>query len=186
VTKSARLEPRAFFIGIDANVKPLEKPSMRATRNPTKGGLPNALFLHAAVEKLPAELDAVARRIHVYFPWGSLLKSVATIDPEFLISLRRVSSADCVLEIVIGIDPERDGSEIERLGLPYIDDEYVNGSLVPKYAAFGFELLEHRMLDATEWTRLGSSWAKKLSANKHRLVRRLLFQNISGHDSYRA
>ena len=52
VSAAARANPNKFYIGIDANVKPLEKISMKATRKPSKGGLPNALFVQAAVEDL--------------------------------------------------------------------------------------------------------------------------------------
>jgi len=37
VSAAARANPNKFFIGIDANTKPLEKPSMKATRKPAKG-----------------------------------------------------------------------------------------------------------------------------------------------------
>ncbi|HKP68224.1 MAG TPA: hypothetical protein VJV05_03000, partial [Pyrinomonadaceae bacterium] len=40
VSTCARENPQHFYIGIDANVKPLEKPSVKATRKPAKGGLP--------------------------------------------------------------------------------------------------------------------------------------------------
>ena len=36
------------------------------------------LFIQAAVEDLPPELDGVADEVHVHFPWGSLLRAVAT------------------------------------------------------------------------------------------------------------
>ena len=60
VSAAARANPNKFYIGIDANAKPLEKISMRATRKVKKGGLPNAMFVQAAVEDLPAEFDAAA------------------------------------------------------------------------------------------------------------------------------
>ncbi len=106
VSAAARANPNKFYIGIDANVKPLEKPSMKATRKPSKGGLPNALFVQAAIEDLPDELDGIADEIHIHFPWGSLLKAVATGDEAVLASLRRISAPECMLEIVIGIDPD--------------------------------------------------------------------------------
>ena len=80
VFAAARGNPNKFFIGIDANIKPLAKPSMRATRKPSKGGLPNALFVQAAVEDLPQELEGAADEMHIHFPWGSLLQAVATGD----------------------------------------------------------------------------------------------------------
>lgn len=81
VSAMARANPNKFFIGIDANVKPLEKPSMKATRKLNKGGLKNAMFVQAAIELLPEEFTGVADEIHIHFPWGSLLRSVAAADP---------------------------------------------------------------------------------------------------------
>jgi len=43
-------------MGIDANRRPLEKISERVYRRAAKGGLPNAMFVQAAVESLPAEV----------------------------------------------------------------------------------------------------------------------------------
>ena len=118
VSTAARANPSKFYIGIDANTKPLEKISMKATRKPLRGGLPNVLFVQAAVENLPEELNATADEIHIHFPWGSLLRAVVLGDEAVLASLRRVCAPQCLLEIVIGIDEERDRSEIERLELP--------------------------------------------------------------------
>ncbi len=106
-------------------MKPLEKPSIKATRKPSKGGLPNALFVQAAIEDLPDELNGAADEIHIHFPWGSLLRSVAAGDEDVLRSLRRICAPECLLEIVIGMDEERDRSEIERLGLPQLSPEHL-------------------------------------------------------------
>src|SRR5712692_3427130 len=73
VYQCARLNPRKFYIGIDANPRPLEKLSEKIHRRLAKGGVPNVLFLQAAVEDLPPELDGLADEIHIHFPWGSLL-----------------------------------------------------------------------------------------------------------------
>ncbi|MEO8648975.1 MAG: methyltransferase domain-containing protein, partial [Acidobacteriota bacterium] len=97
-------DPEKFYIGIDTNTKPLERPSMKATRKPNKGGLPNALFVQAAVEDLPAEFSHIADEIHIHFPWGSLLRAVAVGDPDVLLSLRRVASPGCLLEVILGLD----------------------------------------------------------------------------------
>ena len=78
VYQGAKENPGRFYIGIDPNAKPLEKVSMKATRKPAKGGARNVLFVQASVEDLPNELNNVADEIHIHFPWGSLLRSVAT------------------------------------------------------------------------------------------------------------
>jgi 16S rRNA (adenine(1408)-N(1))-methyltransferase len=176
VSAAARANPTKFYIGIDANAKPLEKISMRATRKVNKGGLPNAMFVQAAVEDLPAEFDATADEIHIHFPWGSLLRAVATGDEHILHSLRRIAAPACLLEIVIGIDPDRDKTEVERLDIPDLTPIFLHSYLFPKYRTAGFELLDHGKLDSPEWSRLETSWARKLQGNIGRRVTFLVFR----------
>jgi 16S rRNA (adenine(1408)-N(1))-methyltransferase len=170
VSAAARANPDRFYIGVDANAKPLEKLSMKATRKPAKGGLPNAMFVQAAVEDLSAEFNGVADEIHIHFPWGSLLRAVTTGDAGILNSLRRIAAPDCLLEVIIGIDPGRDRSEIERLGVPDLTPVVLHSFLIPKYAAAGFHPLEVRTLERSEWPKIETSWARKLSGNDMRKV----------------
>jgi 16S rRNA (adenine(1408)-N(1))-methyltransferase len=176
VSVAARANPTKFYIGIDANVSALEKTSMRATRKPNKGGLPNAMFVQAAVESLPDEFSETADEIHIHFPWGSLLKAVATADESILTSLRRIARSGCVLETVIGIDPERDRAEIERLDIPELTPIFLHSYLFPKYAAAGFKLLDHGRLAPDQWSRIETSWARKLKGNDDRRVTYMTFE----------
>ena len=90
VSQSARQNPKKFYIGIDPNRSPLEKISEKIHRKPAKGGAPNVLFIQSAIEDLPDELNGVANEVHVHFPWGSLLRAVATGDVALLQNLRRI------------------------------------------------------------------------------------------------
>jgi 16S rRNA (adenine(1408)-N(1))-methyltransferase len=175
VSALARQNPHKFYIGIDANTKALEKISMKATRKPNKGGLPNVLFIQAAVENLPEELNETADEIHIHFPWGSLLRAVVLGEEKVLAALRRICAPECVVEIIIGIDEERDKSERERLGLPGLSGEYLRETLVPKYEKAGFELLKNGVLNSSEWAQIETSWAKKLQGNEDRKVNYLVF-----------
>ena len=170
VYRSAQANPRKFYIGIDANAKPLEKISMKATRKPAKGGLANVLFVQAAIENLPEEFDSAADEIHIHFPWGSLLRAVVLGDENVLQSLRRICVPECLVEIVIGIDEERDKSEIERLELPQFSAVYLENVLIPKYEAAGFEILEKGILNPSEWSKFETSWARKLQGGSNRRV----------------
>ena len=178
VYRSAQANPRKFYIGIDANAKPLEKISMKATRKPAKGGLANVLFMQAAIENLPEELNETADELHIHFPWGSLLAAVALGDDAALASLRRIAAPECVLEIIIGVDEERDRTEIERLGLPRVSEEYLRKDLIPKYARAGFEVLRSGALNPAEWSRLETSWARKLRNDGDRKVVYLVLQAV--------
>jgi 16S rRNA (adenine(1408)-N(1))-methyltransferase len=168
VYQSARRNPRKFYIGIDPNVGPLAKVSERVHRKPLRGGLPNVLYVRAAVEDLPAELDGVADEVHVHFPWGSLLGAVAGPEPELLRNLRRVCCAGALLEVVIGLDPHRDRTELERLKLPPLSIAHVDSVLAPRYASAGFDITERGTILPAGWPELHTSWAKRLKGSLSR------------------
>jgi 16S rRNA (adenine(1408)-N(1))-methyltransferase len=162
VYQSARRHPDQFYIGIDAQSSALEKVSEKIRRKPAKGGAPNVLFIQAAVEDLPPELDGVADEVHAHFPWGSLLGALALGDGAILQNLRRVCAPGAWLEVVIALDPERDRAEIERLGLSPLSIEFMETMLIPRYQAAGFEVVEFGSLPPSEWPNLQTSWAKRL------------------------
>ena len=174
IYRSARQHPENFYIGIDANIRPLAKISEKIYRRPEKGGAPNALFLQAAIEELPEELSGIADEVHVQFPWGSLLKAVATGDALILKNLRRLYRSQVTnrgrLEVLIGLDAKRDVSEVERLGLPELSMEYLERELVPAYQANGFEVSDYGRLSSSEWPEIETSWATKLRRSSSRVL----------------
>jgi 16S rRNA (adenine(1408)-N(1))-methyltransferase len=174
VYQSARQNPNKFYIGIDPNVRPLEKISEKIYRKPAKGGAPNVLFIQAAIEELPAELDGVADELHVHFPWGSLLRAVAAGDVGLLQNLRRICAPEALLEVVLGLDPARDQSEIERLELTPLSLEFIDQQLVPRYLKAGFEITERGVIPAAEWPEFNTSWAKRLHQNDQRPITYLI------------
>lgn len=191
VYQSARRNPGRFYIGIDPNPSALAKISEKLHRRPAKGGLPNALFLQAAVEELPAELDGVADELHVHFPWGSLLRAVAAGEAAPLAGMRRICAPGAWLEVVIGLDRERDRAEIERLGLAMLTPEYFSATLNPRYRAAGFDVVESGALPAGEWPRLHTSWAQRLRGGAGRSLSYLIARAVDqgdraiAHESWR-
>lgn len=128
------------------------------------------VFLQAAVEELPDELAGVANEVHIQFPWGSLLKAVATGDELVLKSLRRLCGTDARLEVLIGLDPKRDRSPLQRLELPQLSANYLEHELVPAYEVNGFEIYDYGILPSSEWPEIESSWATKLRRSTTRLL----------------
>jgi 16S rRNA (adenine(1408)-N(1))-methyltransferase len=178
VYQSARRNPNKFYIGIDPNTRPLEKISEKIHRKPARGGAPNVLFIQSAIEDLPEELNGVANEVHVHFPWGSLLRAVATGEVALLQNLRRICAEDALLEVVIGIDPVRDKSELERLVVEPLTLEAVDTVLVPNYAAAGFEIIERGIIAASDWPALETSWAKRLQGNEQRPITYLVARAV--------
>jgi 16S rRNA (adenine(1408)-N(1))-methyltransferase len=178
VYQSARENPNKFYIGIDPNVRPLEKISEKIHRKPEKGGASNVLFIQAAIEDLPSELDGVADEVHVHFPWGSLLRAMATGDFAVLENLRRICSRGALLEVVIGLDPVRDRAEMERLGVASLTLEFIDSRLTPDYAAAGFEVIERGIILGSEWPEFNTSWAKRLKGNERRPITYLIARAV--------
>ncbi|MCX6046914.1 MAG: class I SAM-dependent methyltransferase [Chloroflexi bacterium] len=168
ICHAARQYPQKFHIGIDANASALAKVSEKIHRKPNKGGLPNALFLQAAVEDLPAELDGSAQEVHVQFPWGSLLRGVVNGEAGVLANLRRVCAPQARLQILLGLDPVRDQTEIARLGLNALSEIYLDQVLLPRYQNAGFAVTKKQVLSSAEWSQVASSWAKRLRGNSER------------------
>jgi 16S rRNA (adenine(1408)-N(1))-methyltransferase len=178
VYRSARAHPDRFYIGVDAQASALESVSQKIYRKPAKGGLPNALFVHASVEALPEELNGVANAVHVHFPWGSLLRAVALGGEAVLRNLRRICAPGACLKIVIALDPERDKSEISRLGLEPLSAEYIRTTLIPRYQAAGLDISDHGVLSPAEWRDIQTSWARRLSSNAARTATYLLARAV--------
>jgi 16S rRNA (adenine(1408)-N(1))-methyltransferase len=178
VSQAARQNPDKFYIGLDANTRPLEKLSEKIHRKPAKGGLPNVLFIQAAVEALPPELEGVADEIHIHFPWGSLLRAVATGDEAVLRNLRCICAPGALMEIILGLDPERDRSEIEALGLKPLTSHFLEATLIPRYEASGFKVLDKGMFSPAEWPNLKTSWAKRLQGNTDRVLTYIIAQAV--------
>jgi 16S rRNA (adenine(1408)-N(1))-methyltransferase len=170
VYRSARQNPGRFFIGINANPGPLENISRKIQRKPDKGGFSNVIFLQAAVEALPPELDGVADEVHIHFPWGSLLRAVATGDETVLRGVRRICAPGALLEVIIGLDFTRDKAAIDAFGLKSLTNEFLERTLIPRYQASGFEILEKGVFAPSDWPRLETSWAKRLQGGAGRTL----------------
>ncbi|MCA1626210.1 MAG: hypothetical protein LC778_20940 [Acidobacteria bacterium] len=74
------------------------------------------------------------------------------------------------MEVVIGLDMERDRAEMERLGLETFSAAHMDSVLIPRYEDAGFKVLETDALPSSEWSRLQTSWAKRLQGNANRTL----------------
>jgi len=182
VYQSAQQNPSRFYIGIDASTGALEKISEKIHRKPAKGGLKNVLFVQAAVEDLPADLNGIADEVHIHFPWGSLLKAVATGNETILSKIRSICSPDALLEVIIGVDADKDRSEFERLQLESLTEEFVERTLIERYASARFKITEFGNFPATTWPKLCTSWAQRLEGGGTRSLLFLIAKCTSAQD----
>ena len=149
----AAAHPERLVLGIDANADGMADASRRAARPAGRGGRPNARFVAAALEALPAELDGLAEVVTVHFPWGTLRTAAAGHDPAATARLARLVSPTGRLELLLA-DGERDAADP-------IDPEAVVAAYRP------FDLVAAELAPATlaDATAVHSSWGKRLLRN---------------------
>jgi len=164
VLSAARTRPDAFVIGIDAAAEAMAEASRRAAAKPSRGGVPNAMFLCAAAETLPGELAGLADEITVNYPWGSLLRAVAMPDVEVLAKLARLGKPAAAFRAFINVQPMRDAAQAERLGLSKAALLCDLARLAADYARAGLEGL--RVSDVMADPPIATSWAKHLAVSK--------------------
>ena len=133
-------------------------------------------YVQSAVEDLPLELSGVAAEIHINFPWGSLLGAVAGANAVGLAGLRRICLPGAMMEVLTGIDPERDATEIKRLGLPALTLDYIDQELSSRYRDAGFEIIQRELLAGSTLSQFKSSWSKRLKSSANRRVIRIRAQ----------
>ena len=156
--------PDRLVIGVDADAGSMIEASRRAARATRRGGLPNALFVVASADALPAELDGRADALTVHFPWGSLLRGLLDAEPSILAGMARATRPGATVTLLLSVT-ERDRS----IG-PVTLDERTFAALAPRYAVHGLLLSEARPATFEEVTHSHSSWAKRLGAGIGRPV----------------
>lgn len=156
VLAAAVREPETLVLGIDASPAAMAEASRRAAASPRKGGLPNARFLLAAAEALPAELTCVATRVTVQLPWASLLRGVLGADAAVARGVAGLVAPGGALELLLA-PAARDGLD----GLP-TETAAMVAAATAAFEPFGFQLVEGRPATDAEISSSGSTWAKRL------------------------
>lgn len=162
----ARARPNALVVGVDAGPDAMRKAGARAAAKPARGGLPNALFVWASVEALPAELAGITE-LHALMPWGSLLRAFAAPDPVVLRDLAARCTAGARFLITLNLHAWRPPvPEVGATPEPTPDSDRLNVA----YADAGWTLEAASYLDVAAIAELGTSWTKRLGASHDELA----------------
>lgn len=159
---AAAARPDRLIVGVDASAAAMAVASRRAAATPRRGGLPNALFVVAAVEALPRELDGRADLVTVHFPWGSLLRGLLAADPAVMTGLTRVMRPGATLSLLLSSTDRDRGAGIEPLHEPALR------ALAAAYADWGLDVTEARPATPADVAAAHSTWGKRLGAGGRR------------------
>jgi 16S rRNA (adenine(1408)-N(1))-methyltransferase len=162
VLAAAAAQADRLVVGVDANAAGMATASRRAAAKPARGGLPNALFVVAAAQALPAELDGVADLVTVHFPWGSLLRGLLGADPATMTGLTRVLRPAATLQLLLS-STARDHSA----GVAPIQAATLQ-ALAGSYATWGLAVTRLRPATAADVAVAHSTWGKRLGAGTRR------------------
>ena len=164
----ARRNPHRFVVGLDPSRERLRETSSRALRKPSRGGVPNAMFVWGSAEKPPAELEGRADQVYVILPWGKLLRGVVLGERGVLAGLRSLSTPNAALRVVLGADVWTEPVPVEVRDLPELTLEYLETELTSAFATHGLRVARVYELPRDEIAGLRSSWARRLSHGRER------------------
>jgi 16S rRNA (adenine(1408)-N(1))-methyltransferase len=156
VLRRARVNSQELVIGIDADARAMAESSRHAAASPRRGGLPNALFLAAAAEELPAVLSSQADLITVALPWGSLLRGHVAPDAQMIAGICGCLREGGELELLLSAT-ERDGAT----GSTLASDEDA-AQLASRLESAGLSVVEWRPAGQSDVARLSSGWGRRL------------------------
>jgi 16S rRNA (adenine(1408)-N(1))-methyltransferase len=162
VLATAAAQPDRLVVGVDASVAAMAQASRRAAATPRRGGLPNALFVVAAAEALPPELDGLADAVTVHFPWGSLLRGLLRADPAVMAGLTRVMRPGATLSMLLSSTDRDRGAGVAPLREPAVR------ALAAAHADWGLTVGEARPATAADVAAAHSTWGKRLGAGGRR------------------
>jgi 16S rRNA (adenine(1408)-N(1))-methyltransferase len=155
-------DPQRFVVGIDALAEPMGERAATAARKPARGGRPNLVFVHAAVEALPPELAGLADEVSVQLPWGALLEGIVRARPDVLGGLAALCRPGARLAVTLNGEIWLDSTPARYEDLPVPTPEYVAEVVAPGFRAVGIELGAARYATAAEAKTLSTTWARRL------------------------
>ncbi len=153
----ARTHPDRFCLGIDANAAGLRDVSFRAGRKPSRGGLSNVRFIHAAAETLPAGLERLADYITIFYPWRRLLDGILTPDPAVLRPIALLGKPGAQILIYVNASALHPGTR----QADSVDCSALSARLRPAYAEAGIVLTSCRIASGP-----GTTWGDRIGQGR--------------------
>lgn len=170
VWRLARTEglERTLVIGLDASRESLAKASARCVKKPARGGAPNAIFFCVNVLEMGDVFDALADRVSINFPWGSLLQAAAIPFDDAIAGFVKLLKPAACLDVHINLYVFNDEEQRRSLGLVELDEASFNESLRPAYEKHGLEYLSHAFIPAGQEVDVASTWGGRLTKKSGR------------------
>lgn len=167
VYREAKENPSTLYIGIDVIPNHMSHFAWKATRKPSRGGLKgdNLRFIVSSVDDLPDDLERIADKITINFPWGSLLKSVTKPSEYTFRKISKLARPDSRLTIILNRSIYDDKSYLKKHELPDALSPKTQEAIDFTLRRCGFDAVRFSYPDKPEYK---TSWGQKLTLGSNR------------------
>jgi 16S rRNA (adenine(1408)-N(1))-methyltransferase len=156
-------DPHRFVVGIDALAEPMGERAAIAARKPARGGRPNLVFAHAAVEALPLELHAIADEVYVQLPWGALLEGIVRARADVLRGVAALCRPGARVAVTLNGEIWLESTPARYADLPVPTPGHVADVVAPGFGEVGIVLGPARYATAADAKQLPTTWARRLA-----------------------
>ena len=178
----AQKSPHVLCVGLDANSKNMREISRKASAKPKRGGVSNAVFVNASLERIPSMLEGAATRLTVLFPWGSLLFALVQTENNVLLGeLARLMRHGAKVSFLINYDVFDDDRLRQKLGLPDLEQLLADRALERLYAQADLHLTRREMLEGAP--PFSTSWGNHLMKGSKRRTLRIDAEKVQSGKS---
>lgn len=158
--------PDILFLGIEPTASNLYEYSKKANKNK----LPNLIYIITSIENIDNDLNGMADKVYVNFPWGTLLEAIVKDMPELLSKIAQLGKKGALYNFTFAYSTIHEPNEIEKRNLPILNDDYLKSSLYDIYIKVGLIIESCVNLAPEDINKFGTLWAKKLFLGKSRDV----------------
>lgn len=170
IYKRAKQNADELYIGVDSSIDNMRMCSTKTTKKPSKGGIKNILFVVSGVEALPDEMTAIADKITINLPWGSLRDGIVKGEEAVLQNIKKISKSKAELSICVTYSTNHEKQEIEARKLPTLSIDFIRTQLKQQYGVYGINIDDAYIWNNDMLKKLDTKWAKKLAFGKKREI----------------
>ncbi len=171
----AKNNPDKLYIGVEPTASNLYDYSKKVSKNKIE----NLIFIITSIENMGDELNGLADKVYINFPWGSLLEATVKDMPVLLNKISRLGKVDAEFIFIFAYNNIHEPVEIEKRQLPELSSNYLLSELKEIYKKANLSILSCTNLEPHEIKNFGTLWAKKLFLGKSRDVYRIISKKIN-------
>ena len=159
---AAAAEAERLVVGVDASAAAMAEASRRAARPARARRAAERAVRGGRRRGAAPELDGLADRVTVHFPWGSLLRGLLAADPAILDGLVRVMRPGATLSMLVSSTARDRGAGVGPI------DQRSLAALAVDYRRFGLEVTRVRPATPADVAASRSTWGRRLGAGAQR------------------